>query len=132
MYLLLQNIRPIWADIGCFLLFCAENTVACITQTGNDVAVLVEAFVQRTGVDVHIGVTFLNALDALGGSNQNQQLDVLAATFFHLVDGGRGRTAGCQHGINNNNIPVGNILGGLTKIGNGLKLWTLDFLCPYV
>ena len=35
------------------------DPVACITQTGNDVAVLVQVVVHRTAVDIHIGMSLL-------------------------------------------------------------------------
>ena len=47
----------------------AENTVARVAQAGNDVALFIEAFVQGTGVDVHIGIQLLNVLDALGSGH---------------------------------------------------------------
>ena len=37
----------------------AEDTVAGVAQAGNDVAVLVQMVVHRTGVDVHVGMDLL-------------------------------------------------------------------------
>ena len=40
----------------------AEDTVARIAQTGDDVAVLVEVAVQRSAVDLHVGMSHLKSL----------------------------------------------------------------------
>ena len=44
-----QYIKTAFADFfdkGCFLLFCAENSVTGIAQTGQNVTVLIESFIQ--------------------------------------------------------------------------------------
>lgn len=50
-------------------LFRAEDAVARITQTGNDVGVLVEALVHGGDVDVDIGMGCAHRLDSLRCSN---------------------------------------------------------------
>ena len=42
-------------------LLCAENTVAGIAQTGNDVSVVVEFLVNSSQIHLHIGVCSLNS-----------------------------------------------------------------------
>ena len=42
--------------------------------------------VERAGVNVHVGMGFADALDALGSGDENEQLDVFAAALLHLVD----------------------------------------------
>ena len=59
-------------------LLCAEDTVARITETGNDVRVLVEAFVKRTDEYVNVGMLSLNSLNALGRADKSHKADVQA------------------------------------------------------
>ena len=47
----------------------AEDAVAGVAETGDDVAVLVQALVHRAGVDLHVGVLVRQILDALGGGD---------------------------------------------------------------
>lgn len=37
-------------------LFCAEDTVARIAEAGNDVAMLIELFIDRAAVELDVGV----------------------------------------------------------------------------
>ena len=52
----------------------AEDPVAGIAQTGDDVALLIQVIVQSTGIDIHVGVLLLqdNHRDAsLSVNNRN-------------------------------------------------------------
>ena len=82
---------------------------------------LVQVAVHRAGINIHIGVLLLDALDALGHRHQHQKLDMLAAPALHLGDGGISGTAGGQHGVHDEDIPLGYVLGHLAEIGVGLQ-----------
>ena len=47
-------------------LFCTENTVTCVTDTRNDVLVLVQSLVHYACIDVNVGMSGLDSLNALG------------------------------------------------------------------
>ena len=58
----------------------AEDAVAGVAQTGDDVAVLVQVVVQRSTVDVHIGVALMDEPSTpSGAATEDHQLDILAA-----------------------------------------------------
>ena len=46
-------------------LFCSEESVARIAETGNYVCVLIELFIERGGIDIYIGMSRLNSRYAL-------------------------------------------------------------------
>ena len=55
------------------MLLGAEQPVAGITQTRDDVAVVVEMAVDRGGVDLHVVAALVDLVDALRGSDENEQ-----------------------------------------------------------
>ena len=63
-------------------LFCAEDAVARVAEAGDDVAVLIELLIDCAAVKLNIGVLFGDELDALGSSNEDHELDVVAAASF--------------------------------------------------
>ena len=58
------------ADILKRNLLGAEDPVAGIAQTGDDVSVVVQLFIQRCQVDFHVGMGFLDSLHALGAADE--------------------------------------------------------------
>ena len=50
------------------VLLGTENPVAGVAQTGDNVGVLVELLINGGQEDFHVGVGFLNGLDALGAA----------------------------------------------------------------
>ena len=99
----------------------AEDTVAGIAQAGDDVAMLVELFIHGGNVNFHVGVVGADALDALGGGEDVHELDVLHAVFLHEGDGGGGGAAGGQHGVEDDDIPLGDVGGHLAVILHRLQ-----------
>ena len=103
-----------------YLLLSAEDTVARIAHTGNDVVVFVQSLVLDTAVDVDIGVSLQKLVQSLGRSDDTHELDVLNAVLLYLCDSlYRGRTCS-QHRIHNDNISLGDIIGKLAVVLNGL------------
>ena len=98
-----------------YVLLGAVDTVACIAQTGHDVAILVQAVVLCAQIDVHIGVCLVQSLDALRCAQQTDELDALCAVLLDLGDGVDGAAAGSQHGIQHQNVTLGDILRQLAR-----------------
>ena len=103
------------------ILLGAEDAVACIAQAGDDVAILVQLFILCGNINVNIGVCFVQGFQSFGGGNQANELDMLGTALFDLANGVNGAAAGSQHGIQNKNIALGNILGQLAIIFHRLQ-----------
>ena len=58
-----------------FSLFCAEDSVACVAEAGNNVAMLIELLVESCTVNVNIGMSLLESLKSLGSCNNAHELD---------------------------------------------------------
>ena len=82
---------------------------------------LVEVVVERAGVDLYIGIELLDVLDALGSGDEHHELDVLATALLHLADGLGGAAAGGEHGIDDQHVALGHVLGHLAEVGMRLQ-----------
>ena len=60
-------------------------------------------------------------LNALGSGDEHHELDVLAAALLHLADGLGGAAAGGEHGIDDQHVALGHVLGHLAEVGMGLE-----------
>ena len=103
------------------ILLGAEDAVACIAQAGDDVAVLVQLFILCGNINVNIGVCFVQGFQSFGGGNQANELDVLGTALFDLANGVNGAAAGSQHGIQHQNVTLGDILRQLAEVLHGLQ-----------
>ena len=74
-------------------LFCAEDAVAGVAEAGNDVAVIVEFFVQGGTVQRDVRMVTVQALDAFRSGNQVHAADFLCAVLLEEGDGGGCRAA---------------------------------------
>ena len=92
-------------------LFRAEDTVARISQTGNNVAVIVEAFVQRCAVNGDVGVILIDSANTLGSRKNVDATDVLDTLVLQQGDRRRGGAARCQHGVNQEDVSFFNVRG---------------------
>src|SRR6266513_4730406 len=63
-----------------------------VPQSGQDVPVIVEPFVHRGGVDVHVRMLRMQAPDPLGSGDQHHQRDRAGAPLLEQVDRFDGRT----------------------------------------
>ena len=77
--------------------------------------------VHCAAVDVYVGILLLDTLDSLRSSQQHHELDVGAAVLLHKANGGGGRTAGGQHGIHDQDVPLRHVLGHLAEIFHRLQ-----------
>ena len=89
-----QGKRTLTRGSFSYYLFRAEDPVAGVAQTGNDVLVLVQTLVNRCDVDIHVRMGLLNGLNALGAADQAHQGDGLAAALLDEVDGMSGNGVG--------------------------------------
>ena len=56
-------------------LFCTEDSVACVAETGNNVAMLIKVIVECCAVNVNIGMSLLKSVKSLGSSDDAHELD---------------------------------------------------------
>ena len=77
---------------------------------------LVESFIQRSQIQLHIRMSLLHSLHTFGAADDIHHDDVLAATGLQKVDGGNGAAAGGQHGIHHEDLPLIDILGQLAVV----------------
>ena len=109
-----------WAFVLAFLLlFGAEEAVACVAETGENVAMLVQATVKGGNVDVYVRMGFRNLGNALGRTDDRHELNVLAALILQELNSVACASARCKHGVNDENQLVLNSLGKLTVVGLG-------------
>lgn len=105
----------------CVLLFCAEYSVAGIAQAGDNVTVFIEVIIQCGDIYICIRMLFLYPLNAFRRSYDGHELYVSAATFFNKIDCCAGTAACCQHGVNDDDIAFGNVVGQLAIVFDRLK-----------
>ena len=68
----------------------AKDAVACIPETGKNVALFVEPAIECRVMNGHIRVIGIDGVEALGSSHQTGKMNVFSALFFELGDGGAG------------------------------------------
>ena len=72
-------------------------------------------------INVHVGMRFLDALDAFGSAHEIEAEDALAAALLEEIDRGDERAAGRQHGIKDNGDALVDLLGELHVVLYGLQ-----------
>lgn len=66
----------------------AVHAVAGVTESGDDVALLVEMIVEGGGVDGNVWVIFVETGDAFGSGDEADHPDIFGAGIFDHGDGG--------------------------------------------
>lgn len=99
----------------------AEDLVTGIAKARHDIAVLVQALVDRRGVDLHVRVGFFHRFDAFRRGHQDHGTDFLAAGLLQQVDGGDHRTAGGQHRVDDQGQALVDVRGELFQVGVGFE-----------
>ena len=100
--------------------FVAEGEVAGVTETGDDVGILIEMIIDRGEVDIHVGMGHPDSLDALGGADQAHQTDVGAAALLEHAQGVAGAAAGREHRVGDDDETILDVLGEFAVIDHGL------------
>ena len=77
----------IWEVIFCIwrnkiFLFRTEDTIAGITETGNDIALIIQGIVEGCNVDADVRMVGIDLLNTLGRGYQAHELDILNPLFF--------------------------------------------------
>src|SRR5690606_29215113 len=70
------------------LLARTEDTVARVTQPGDNVAITVEMAVDGSGINIDIGMLVLYGRNALGRRHQHQSTDGTRAGLLEQIYGG--------------------------------------------
>ena len=72
---------------------------------------LVEAFVERGNVEIHVGVMLAEEFHAFGGGYESHKADTFAAhaAFLENVDGVNARVAGCEHRVDDDESAAFNV-----------------------
>ena len=85
----------------------AEEAVAGIAETGNDVAASVQLAIDGSGEDRQSRITFLHTANALRRRDEVHQPNVARAEFGHEIHGGHGAATGGEHGVDEDHFKVG-------------------------
>ena len=64
------------------ILFCTENSVACVAETRNDVVVVIKLFINGAAVNINVRTSLVYILDTLRGCDDAHKLDVLDACLL--------------------------------------------------
>ena len=81
------------------MLLRAEDAVAGVAETWDDVVVLIEMVVHCGRVDRHEGMGGLKAVDAFGAGDHADHHDLAEALFVEQVNGGDRRTGRGEHRV---------------------------------
>ena len=104
----------------CFLLG-AKDTVARVAQARDDVAVFIQALVDGGDKDVNIRMGFLHGFNADRRGQQAHKLDVLHAAVLEGLHGRYCRAACRHHGVDEDDVTLGNIARQLAIIFDRLE-----------
>ena len=70
----------------CSSLFGAENTVACIAQSGAYIGIIIEAAIQMSNINLDIRMSLSQTLQSFRSSNDSHKLDMLAAVLLDKIN----------------------------------------------
>ena len=84
----------------------AVDPVAGVAEPGHDVGVLVQPLVQRGQGDDGVGIAVVDRGDALGASDDRQQVDIVGPGPGQHVESVDGATAGGQHRVDQQHLPL--------------------------
>jgi len=78
--------------------------------------VVVQVQVHGSHIHIYIGMLLADTLCTFGSGDDVHHLDALAAVVLHAVDSSGSAAAGGQHGVNDENIPLCDVLRHLAVI----------------
>lgn len=102
-------------------LFSTEDFVSSIAETWDDIADVIEFFINGSNVYIYVRVLGFKLGDALWGCHEKQAADVFAARVFQKFDGCHERAASGEHGIKDDSHALFNVLGELHIIFHWLQ-----------
>ena len=99
----------------------AEQSIAGVAESGEDVAVLVELAVECGSKDRHVGVSFAKARDAFRRGDKTEELDPLCTGALERRDRARGASAGREHWIEQEEIALRRVARHLEVVVHRLE-----------
>jgi magnesium transporter len=101
----------------------AVQAITRVAEAGHDVALLVEALIERTQHEGHVAVAdlLLDRRDALRGAEDADRGHVLCTAREEEVDRCAQRPAGREHRVEHEALPVAEVLGQALGVGVGLQ-----------
>ena len=96
-----------------FGLLCSENPVAGIAEAGKDIRIVVELTVNTAYIDLDIGMSLRELVDALGCCDDAHELDMGSAVILDGIDRINGAAACGKHRINYNDE---SLIDGIRKL----------------
>src|SRR5690606_29687217 len=99
----------------------AEDAVAGVAEARKDVALLVEALIDRGGIDRDVRMRGLERAQAFRSSDQEDAADPAGACALEHVDGGDQGAAGGQHRVEDQRVALIQAAGQPFEIGRRLQ-----------
>ena len=99
----------------------AEDAVARVAETGDDVALLIEMVVDGGDVDGHVRMLLVHEADALRRRDEAHERDGLRALFLEQRERRRRAAARREHRIDDDEHALGDIARQLAVILDGLE-----------
>ena len=103
------------------LLFGSEKSVAGVAETGENVAVFVEATVEGRDVDIYVGMSLGNTGNSFGSADDRHKLNMLTASVLEELDSIASTSAGCKHGVDYENYLFLDVNRKLAVVGLGFE-----------
>ena len=97
----------------------AVGTVAGVTETRNDVGIVIEGLVDGRGPYRHVGMDAAQALERGRYRNQTDEADVAGAALLEPVDRGNRGVRGGDHRRDDDYLPFGKIERRLEIVFDG-------------
>lgn len=94
----------------------AEVAVARVAQAWDDVGAVVQFAIDAGGVDGNVRVHGAHLFESRGAGDEADEANPLGTAFLELVDCRGGAPAGGEHGIDENDIRLGEMRGGLEVV----------------
>ena len=99
----------------------AEDTIAGVTESWEDVAFFVELAVDGGAVERDVGVLAVEVGDAFRGGDEADELHAFDAGFFEEGNRRGPASAGGEHGVDEEDFGGGDVGGELLVIGDRLE-----------
>src|SRR5687768_10664 len=100
---------------------CAEQPVACVSETWKDVSLRIEFTIERGTVDRHIGMACRQPPDALGCRDDAEKADARCPGPLERCHGRSGASPRGQHRIQDEKLPLAHIARNLEVVVHWLE-----------
>ena len=100
--------------------FGSENTVAGVAEARQNISVVVQALIERSRIDIHVGMIGLHTPYSFGGSHEAHQADVRTTFLFQHLDRVGRASSRSQHRIGDDDHAVVDVFGQFAVVENGV------------